>query len=130
MNKGFLTSKALCLIQLLLEYRGLPNLRCIVFVERVITAVVLESLLNEFLPEHNDWKSKHIAGNNSGMQSQTRKNQNEIVEEFRKWHGEHYCCKHRFLKRVYTFKAAIWLLDLTLVPLFVASYSLKAVQGG
>ncbi|KAL6144277.1 hypothetical protein ACLB2K_054972 [Fragaria x ananassa] len=83
MNKGFLSSKVVCLIQLLLEYRGLPNLRCIVFVERVITAVVLESLLNEFLPEHNDWKSKYIAGNNSGMQSQTRKYQNEIVEGFR-----------------------------------------------
>ncbi|PRQ41503.1 putative ribonuclease III post-transcriptional gene silencing PAZ-Argonaute family [Rosa chinensis] len=82
-NKGFLTSKVIRLIQLLLQYRGLKNLRCIVFVERVITAVVLESLLNEFLPKHNDWKSKYIAGNNSGMQSQTRKKHNEIVEEFR-----------------------------------------------
>ncbi|XP_050384255.1 endoribonuclease Dicer homolog 2 [Argentina anserina] len=83
MNKGFLTSKVVCLIQLLLEYSAVTNLRCIVFVERVITAVVLESLLNEFLPKHNDWKSKYIAGNNSGMQSQTRKKHNEIVEEFR-----------------------------------------------
>ncbi|KAK9919220.1 hypothetical protein M0R45_027830 [Rubus argutus] len=83
MNKGFLTSKVVCLIQLLLEYRSLKNLRCIVFVERVITAVVIESLLNEFLPKHNGWKSKYIAGNNSGMQYQTRKKHNEIVEEFR-----------------------------------------------
>ncbi|KAK9924032.1 hypothetical protein M0R45_032421 [Rubus argutus] len=83
MNKGFLTSKVVCLIQLLLEYRDLNNMRCIIFVERVITAVVIESLLNEFLPKHNDWKSKYIAGNNSGMQSQTRKKHNEIVEEFR-----------------------------------------------
>nr|XP_011466081.1 PREDICTED: endoribonuclease Dicer homolog 2 [Fragaria vesca subsp. vesca] len=82
-NKGFLTSKVVCLIQLLLEYRTLKNLRCIVFVERVITAVVLEYLLNEILSKHNDWKSKYIAGNNSGMQSQTRKKHNEIVEEFR-----------------------------------------------
>ncbi|CAB4316121.1 unnamed protein product [Prunus armeniaca] len=88
LDKGFLTSKVVCLIQLLLEYRltwpeGLKDLRCIIFVERVITAVVIESLLSNFLPKHNDWKTKYIAGNNSGMQSQTRKKQNEIVEEFR-----------------------------------------------
>lgn len=58
-------------------------MRCIVFVERVITAVVIQALLSEFLPIHTNWKPKYIAGINSGMQSQTRKNQNEIVEEFR-----------------------------------------------
>lgn len=71
------------MILIIIAHRDLNNLRCIVFVERVITAVVIESLLNEFLPKHNDWKSKYIAGNNSGMQSQTRKKHNEIVEEFR-----------------------------------------------
>ena len=39
------------------------KLCCIVFVERVITAVVLEYLLNEILSKHNDWKSKYIVGN-------------------------------------------------------------------
>ncbi|XP_059442582.1 endoribonuclease Dicer homolog 2-like isoform X2 [Corylus avellana] len=42
-------------------------------------ACLVESLL-----EYSSWKSKYIAGNNSGLQSQTRKKQNEIVEEFRK----------------------------------------------
>jgi endoribonuclease Dicer len=64
--------------------RDLKDIRCIVFVERVITAVVLESLLRELLPKHSSWKTKYIAGNNSGLQSQTRQMQNEIVEEFRK----------------------------------------------
>ena len=64
--------------------RDLKDIRCIVFVERVITAVVLESLLRELLPKHSGWKTKYMAGNNSGLQSQTRQMQNEIVEEFRK----------------------------------------------
>jgi ERCC4-related helicase len=67
----------------LCEYRDLKDIRCIVFVERVVTAVVLHYLLNELLPKYSSWKSKYIAGNNTGLQSQTRKKQNEIVEEFR-----------------------------------------------
>ncbi|KAJ6718138.1 hypothetical protein OIU79_006129 [Salix purpurea] len=81
---GHITEKVLCLIKSLLLYRDLKDMRCIVFVERVITAVVLESLLRELLPKHSGWKTKYIAGNNSGLQSQTRHMQNEIMEEFRK----------------------------------------------
>ncbi|XVF44119.1 hypothetical protein PTKIN_Ptkin02bG0094800 [Pterospermum kingtungense] len=83
-DAGFLTSKVFCLIESLFEYRLLKDIRCIIFVERVITAVVLQSLFNELLPKLNSWKTKYIAGNNSGLQNQTRKKQNEIVEEFRK----------------------------------------------
>ncbi|KAG5240040.1 endoribonuclease Dicer [Salix suchowensis] len=84
LDAGLLTSKILCLVESLLQYRDLKEIRCIVFVERVITAVVLESLLSKLLPKHGSWKTKYIAGNNSGLQSQTRKIQNKIVEEFRK----------------------------------------------
>uniref|UniRef100_A0A2N9FEH6 Uncharacterized protein n=1 Tax=Fagus sylvatica TaxID=28930 RepID=A0A2N9FEH6_FAGSY len=84
MDEGLLTSKVVCLIESLLEYRDLKDIRCIVFVERVITAIVLHYLLNELLPKYSSWKSKYIAGNNTRLQSQTRKKQNEIVEEFRK----------------------------------------------
>lgn len=52
--------------------------------ERVITAIVLRSLLSELLPKDINWKSEYIAGNNNGLQSQTRKTQHEIVQEFRK----------------------------------------------
>ncbi|KAA3466647.1 endoribonuclease Dicer-like protein 2-like isoform X1 [Gossypium australe] len=62
----------------------LKDIRCIIFVERIITAVVLQSLFSELLPKYGNWKTKYIAGNNSGLQNQTRKKQNEIVEEFRK----------------------------------------------
>ncbi|XVF02332.1 hypothetical protein REPUB_Repub04eG0166500 [Reevesia pubescens] len=83
-DAGLLTKKIFCLVESLFEYRVLKDIRCIIFVERVITAVVLQSLFSELLPKHNSWKTKYIAGNNSGLQNQTRKKQNEIVEEFRK----------------------------------------------
>lgn len=62
----------------------MKDIRCIIFVERVITAIVLQALLNELLPRHCIWKTKYIAGNNSHLQFQSRKKQNEIVEEFRR----------------------------------------------
>ncbi|XP_054796957.1 endoribonuclease Dicer homolog 2 isoform X2 [Prosopis cineraria] len=83
MDAGLLTSKVLCLTDSLLEYRDLNDMRCIIFVERIITAIALDAFLREFLPNVNGWKTKYIAGNNSGLQNQTRKKQNEIVEEFR-----------------------------------------------
>jgi endoribonuclease Dicer len=83
MEMGLLTSKVSCLIDCLLEYKDFTEMRCIVFVERVITARVLEVLLNTLFPKYNSWRAKSIAGNNSKLQSQSRKCQNQIVEEFR-----------------------------------------------
>ncbi|WJX27542.1 hypothetical protein P8452_16351 [Trifolium repens] len=83
MEMGLLTSKVSCLIDCLLEYKDFTEMRCIVFVERVITARVLEVLLNTLFPKYNSWRAKSIAGNNSKLQNQSRKCQNQIVEEFR-----------------------------------------------
>ncbi|KAG8390725.1 hypothetical protein BUALT_Bualt01G0113300 [Buddleja alternifolia] len=83
MTAGYLTSKVMCLVETLLEYREMNDLRCIVFVERIVTAVAIRSLLNE-LPEFSGWKTEYTAGNNSQLQSQSRKEQNAIIEEFRK----------------------------------------------
>ncbi|XP_045805840.1 endoribonuclease Dicer homolog 2-like [Trifolium pratense] len=80
---GLLTSKVSCLIDCLLEYKDLTEMRCIVFVERVIAAMVLEVLLNTVLPKYNSWRTNYIAGNGSKLQNQSRKSQNEIVDEFR-----------------------------------------------
>ncbi|CAH9091576.1 unnamed protein product [Cuscuta epithymum] len=80
----YLTSKVVTLVNTLLEYRNLKDLRCIVFVERVITAVVLHSLLNELLPNRTGWQTRYTAGNASVLQAQSRTVQNAIVEEFRK----------------------------------------------
>ncbi|KAK7380383.1 hypothetical protein VNO78_32893 [Psophocarpus tetragonolobus] len=70
-EKGLLTSKVCCLIDSLLEYR-------------IISAIVLQDLLNTLLPKYNSWKTKFIAGHDYGLQNQSRRKQNEIVEEFRK----------------------------------------------
>ncbi|KAE8688002.1 Endoribonuclease Dicer-like protein 2 [Hibiscus syriacus] len=83
-DAGFLTTKVLCLIESLSEYRVLKDIRCIIFVERVMTAIVLQSLFSELLPKNSIWKSKYVAGNSSKMLNQTRNKQNEIVEEFRR----------------------------------------------
>jgi endoribonuclease Dicer len=82
-EKGLLTSRVSCLLDCLLEYQGFTEMRCIVFVERVVTAIVLEVLLNTVLPKYSRWRAKCIAGNSSKLQNQSRKTQNEIVEEFR-----------------------------------------------
>ncbi|KAL7582994.1 endoribonuclease Dicer homolog 2-like [Lactuca sativa] len=81
---GLLSTKVVCLIESLAEYRHVKDMRCIIFVERVITARVLKSLLCELHPKLFDWTTKYIAGNHSAMQSQSRGLQNKIVEEFHK----------------------------------------------
>ncbi|OWM72300.1 hypothetical protein CDL15_Pgr018185 [Punica granatum] len=83
-DSGYLaSSRVVTLIESLLEYSHIKAIRCIIFVERIITASVLHSLLNELLHKHNSWRSKSIAGNSSGLLRQSRKLQQEIVEEFR-----------------------------------------------
>ncbi|XP_022635484.1 endoribonuclease Dicer homolog 2 isoform X2 [Vigna radiata var. radiata] len=83
LEMGLLTSKVCCLIDSILDYRVLRDMRCIIFVERIITAVVLEDLFNTLLPKYNNWKTKFIAGHNFRLKNQSRNKQNEIVEEFR-----------------------------------------------
>ncbi|MCD7460208.1 Dicer-like protein 2 [Datura stramonium] len=81
---GYLSYKVKCLLESLLEYRDLKDLRCIIFVERIVTAIVLRSLLNELLPALSGWKTEYTAGHTSVVQSQSRKIQNKIVEDLRK----------------------------------------------
>ncbi|XP_057430134.1 endoribonuclease Dicer homolog 2-like [Lotus japonicus] len=83
-ERELLTSKVCCLIDSLLEYRDLTDLRCIVFVERVITTIVLPALLNVELPKYHRWKTKFVAGCKIGFQNQSRKEHKEIVEDFSK----------------------------------------------
>uniref|UniRef100_A0A0D3FKT2 Uncharacterized protein n=1 Tax=Oryza barthii TaxID=65489 RepID=A0A0D3FKT2_9ORYZ len=80
---GILTPKVHCLIRTLLQYRHMQDLRCIVFVQRVITSIVLEPLLSS-IHQMSGWNVKHMAGSRPGLLSQSRKNHTEIVESFRK----------------------------------------------
>ncbi|PWA72681.1 dicer-like 2 [Artemisia annua] len=81
---GLLSAKVVCLIEALAEYRHVDDMRCIIFVERVVTAIVLKSLLCELNPKLFGWKTEYTAGNHSVVQSQSRGVQNKIVDEFRK----------------------------------------------
>ncbi|CAI9090837.1 OLC1v1025698C1 [Oldenlandia corymbosa var. corymbosa] len=83
-NAGYLTSKVICLYDSLLEYRDQKELRCIIFVERVITAIVLQALLNELLLKRCGWRAAYMAGNNSSLKSQSRNEQHHVVDDFRK----------------------------------------------
>ena len=67
----------------LFQSRHLKDLRCIVFVERVITAIVLQKLLSKLLPKLSGWEAGYIAGNASQLQSQSRRVQNALVDDFR-----------------------------------------------
>ncbi|XP_011623569.2 endoribonuclease Dicer homolog 2 isoform X1 [Amborella trichopoda] len=82
LDAGLLSGKVHCLIQSLMEYRKEKHLRCIIFVERVITAIVLKELLNQ-LQKFSIWKTTYMAGNNSCLQSQTRVQQINVVDNFR-----------------------------------------------
>eukprot|EP01018_Ginkgo_biloba_P017577 Gb_32044 [translate_table: standard] len=79
---GFVSSKVQCLIHTLLEYRDGNQLRCIVFVRRVIAAMVVGSLLSQ-LDCFSCWKSEFMAGNQSKLHAQTRNQQKQIVDAFR-----------------------------------------------
>ncbi|KAG9447410.1 hypothetical protein H6P81_013538 [Aristolochia fimbriata] len=79
---GLVTAKVCCLIQSLMAYRNYADLRCIVFVDRVITAIVLQALLSS-VPQLHCWKTMYMAGNQSRLQCQSRTDQMKIVDAFR-----------------------------------------------
>ncbi|XP_057867129.2 endoribonuclease Dicer homolog 2 isoform X2 [Cryptomeria japonica] len=79
---GYLSPKIQCLIQSLLEYRDWKQVRCIVFVTRVIAAIVLGNLLG-YLDCFSGFKTEYIVGSQIKLQAQTRRQQTEIVDAFR-----------------------------------------------
>uniref|UniRef100_A0A0V0J0M9 Putative ovule protein n=1 Tax=Solanum chacoense TaxID=4108 RepID=A0A0V0J0M9_SOLCH len=81
-DAGYLSSKVNCLLESLLEYRDRKDLRCIIFVERIVTAIVLRSLLNELLPERSGWRTEYTAGHISVLQSQSRKIKIKLLKNF------------------------------------------------
>ncbi|KAL5723260.1 hypothetical protein ACHQM5_006678 [Ranunculus cassubicifolius] len=83
LNAGLLTSRVNCLIESLMEYRQTKELRCIIFVERVVTAIALNSLLSEVVAS-NGWTTTYMAGSTSGLNSQRRKEHFNIIDLFRK----------------------------------------------
>ncbi|AQK64412.1 dicer-like 105 [Zea mays] len=83
LQDGLLTSKVYFLIKSLMGYRHMQDLRCIVFVERVITSIVLEALLST-INQMSGWSVRYMAsGRNCGLQHQSRNKHVEIVDSFR-----------------------------------------------
>ncbi|CAL4943021.1 unnamed protein product [Urochloa decumbens] len=83
LQDGLLTPKVYFLIKSLLEYRDKQDLRCIVFVQRVVASIVLESLLST-IHQMSGWIIRHMAGKNCGLQHQSRKEHTEIIDSFRR----------------------------------------------
>ncbi|KAJ1294685.1 hypothetical protein BS78_01G164800 [Paspalum vaginatum] len=81
LQDGLLTSKVHVLIEYLLNYRDKKDLRCIVFVNRVIASIVLESLLST-IHQMSGWSIRHMAGKNSGLNHQSRNAHMEIINSF------------------------------------------------
>ncbi|XP_065848969.1 dicer-like protein 4 isoform X2 [Euphorbia lathyris] len=82
LNEPFFSRKLLCLIRILSSFRLQPNRKCIIFVNRIVTARCLSYVLQN-LKFLTSWKCDFLVGVHSGGKSMSRKNVNKIVEKFR-----------------------------------------------
>lgn len=82
LKEPFFSKKLLCLIRILSNFRLQPNMKCIVFVNRIVVAQSLSYILQnlKFLAS---WKCGFLVGVHSGMKSMSRKNMKNILEKFR-----------------------------------------------
>lgn len=74
--------KLLRLIKILCTFRLQPNMKCIVFVNRIVTARSLSYILQN-LKFLSSWRCHFLIGVHSGLKSMSRKNINAILEKFR-----------------------------------------------
>ncbi|XP_050216578.1 dicer-like protein 4 isoform X2 [Mercurialis annua] len=82
LNEPFFSRKLLQLIDILSTFRLQPNMKGIVFVNRIVTARSLSYILQntKFL---NSWKCDFLVGVHSGLKSMSRKTMGSILEKFR-----------------------------------------------
>ncbi|XP_062078299.1 dicer-like protein 4 isoform X2 [Humulus lupulus] len=82
LKEPFFSSKLLKLIEILSSFRLQPNMKCIVFVNRIVTARSLACMLQslKFLAY---WKCDFLVGVNAGLKGMSRKTLNIILEKFR-----------------------------------------------
>lgn len=65
-----------------LYFRVQPDMKCIVFVNRIVTARSLSYIL-QHLKILSSWKCGFLVGVHSGLKSMSRKNTNIILDKFR-----------------------------------------------
>ncbi|CAK9179472.1 unnamed protein product [Ilex paraguariensis] len=82
LKEPFFSTKLLRLIGILSNFRLQPNMKCIVFVNRVVTARSLSHILQK-LKFLSAWRCDFLVGVHSGLKSMSRKNTNIILEKFR-----------------------------------------------
>ncbi|WJX95975.1 endoribonuclease Dicer [Trifolium repens] len=82
LKEPFFSAKLLRLIGILTTFRLQQNMKCIIFVNRIVTARALSFILRQLeLLRH--WKSDFLVGVHSGVKIMSRKAINTIVEKFR-----------------------------------------------
>ncbi|KAL9399688.1 hypothetical protein Peur_008649 [Populus x canadensis] len=82
LKEPFFSRKLLCLIEILSNFRLQPDMKCIVFVNRIVTARSLSHILQN-LKFLTSWKCDFLVGVHSGLKSMSRKTMNVILERFR-----------------------------------------------
>ncbi|CAN1318513.1 Dicer-like protein 4 [Linum perenne] len=81
-QEPFFSAKLIHLIGILSEFRLQPDMKCIVFVNRIVIARSLSYIL-ENLRNLPSWKCGFLVGVHSGLRSMSRKTMNKILEQFR-----------------------------------------------
>nr|AJA90772.1 Dicer-like 3 [Ginkgo biloba] len=81
-KQGLLTPKILALVQVLLSYREVKDLRCIIFVERVIATAVISCLIKQ-LDCLSHISSGYLAGGASVLDVMGRKKQQNTLDLLR-----------------------------------------------
>ncbi|KAJ4709652.1 Dicer-like protein [Melia azedarach] len=82
LKEPFFSKKLLRLIGILSSFRLQPNMKCIIFVNRIVTARSLSYILQnlKFLVS---WKCHFLVGVNAGLKSMSRNTMKSILEKFR-----------------------------------------------
>ncbi|KAJ0266449.1 Dicer-like protein 4 [Hirschfeldia incana] len=81
LKEPFFSRKILQLIKILSAFRIEPHMKCIIFVNRIVTARTLSCILNS-LKLLESWKSDFLVGLSSGLKCMSRKNMKTILERF------------------------------------------------
>ncbi|XP_013667310.2 dicer-like protein 4 isoform X1 [Brassica napus] len=81
LKEPFFSRKLLQLIKILSAFRIEPHMKCIIFVNRIVTARTLSCILNS-LKLLESWKSDFLVGLSSGVKSMSRKSMKTILERF------------------------------------------------
>ncbi|KAA8522907.1 hypothetical protein F0562_009330 [Nyssa sinensis] len=82
LKEPFFSRKLLRLIGILSTFRLQVNMKCIIFVNRIVTARSLSCILRN-LKFLSSWKCGFLVGVHSGLKSMSRKAMNSIIEKFR-----------------------------------------------